>query len=196
MRTLLTVAALFYFAGGARADKIGPPESYKKTSADGTYVFVMLAPDADRDSGKELRETYKQSGLYKNDGSAKPLWTVDWYSRTAFVANDGVHVVRFAGPHTYAERLNPDRAQRVLTAADLKNESVSIVAKGKLVKEFTIGNFVDDVKALPKSVTFFRWSKLVRINDDKGQLEIETLDGNRVKVELATGKIAEKKKAE
>ena len=55
---------------------------------------------------------------------------------------------------------------------------------------------VDDVTVLPKSVTFFRWSKQIRINDDKQQLEIQTFDGNRIKVELASGKITEKKKAE
>jgi hypothetical protein len=202
----LTVVAVLCFAGGSRADKIGSPQSYKVVSADGKFVFVMLTlqpaeeelkvAEGNKSEIKTIRDTYKKSGLYKNDGSTEPLWTVDWYSREAAVASDGVHVVRFAGPHTYEERLNPDRTKRVLTENDLKKEALSIFAKGKLVREFSIADLVDDMKSLRKTVTFFRWMKQSKIDDDKGQLEVVTLEGNRIRIDLATAKIVEKKKAE
>lgn len=196
MRTpFFTVVALLGCASGARADKIGPPESYKTASADGKFVFVMLSPDMDQKDATGLREAYKQSGLYK-DGSKEPLWSVDWYARSVAVASDGVHVVRYGGPHAYAERLNPDRSKRVMTAADLKKEALSVFAKGKLVKEFTIGDFVTDPAALTHSVTFFRWHKQAKLIEDKLQLELLTLEGNRVLLDLATGKVLEKKKPE
>jgi hypothetical protein len=188
MRALLTLGAALAFAPAARADKIGPPESYKTYSADKAFVFVMIAP------GGGMFDIYAQSGLYKNDTSTEPLWTVEWYARSVAVANDGKHVVRYAGPHAYEEARNPDRTKRVVTDADLKKEALSVFAKGKLVKTFAIGDFVTDAKALPHSVTFFRWHKLARLDDYKGRLTVDTLDGTRAIVELATGKIVETKK--
>jgi hypothetical protein len=199
MRAFLffAVAAVLCSASESRADKIGPPESYKVVSPNGKYVFVMLAPDTvPGDANNPLRATYKRSGLYKNDGSADPLWTVDWYSRAVVLPSDGVHVVRVPGPHTYTERLNADRTKRVLTAADLKKEALSIFAKGKLVREFTIGDFADDPQMLRKTVTFFRWQKQIKFIEGDKQLEVVTLDGNRAVIDVATGKIVEKKKAE
>jgi hypothetical protein len=176
-------------ASPSRADKIAPPTSYKVASADGKFVFVMLAPKA------EAFEDYTKSGLYKQ-GSSEPLWTVDWYARRVAVASDGVHVVRFAGPHTYEERLNPDRSKRVITEKDMKKEALSIFARGKLVKEFAIGDLVEDSKGVVRSVTFFRWQKESRIVDDKKQLEVVTLDGTRVLIDLPTGKVVDRKKPE
>jgi hypothetical protein len=197
MCVFAAVVAMLCSAAESRADKIGSPESYKVVSPNGKYVFVMLTTGTiPGDANNPLRATYKQSGLYKNDGSADPLWTVDWYSRAVVLPSDGVHVVRIPGPHTYTERLNEDRSKRVMTAADLKKEALAVFAKGKLVREFTIGDFVDDVTRLKKTVTFFQWVKQRKLNDDKGQLEIVTHDGNRAVVDLATGKIVEKKKAE
>jgi hypothetical protein len=80
---------------------------YKEVSLNGQYVFVMLGilptpaddpawryeePRVRKDA--EIRRVYPQSGLYRNDGSAAPLWTVDWYAFKVFVASDGVHLVR------------------------------------------------------------------------------------------------------
>jgi hypothetical protein len=191
MRTPLFVALVVTlgFATQSQADKIGPPTSHKVASADGKFVFVMLVPKA------ETFEDYTRSGLYQQ-GSNKPLWTVDWYAQRVAVASDGVHVVRFAGPHTYEERLNPDRSKRVITEKDMKKEALTIFAGGKLVKEFAIGDLVEDTKGVVRSVTFFRWQKESRIVDDKKQLEVVTLDGTRVLIALPTGKIVERKKPE
>jgi hypothetical protein len=190
MRAILltSLTAVLCLAASVRADKIGPPESYKRVSADKKFVFVMLAPKAESVDG------YKRSGMYKNDGSTEPLWAVDWYRRSAAITADGAYVIRYGGPHTYEERLNPDRSMRVVTGKDLKKEALAIVAKGKVVREFSIGDFADDPKALTKGATFFHWQKAVKLNEGKGQLEVTTLDGNHVLIDLATGKIIEKKK--
>ncbi len=49
----------------------------------------------------EIRAKYSQSGLYRNDGSAEPLWTYDgrWGSGTPIIAPDGEHVI-FEGDWT------------------------------------------------------------------------------------------------
>ena len=125
MRTSLFVALVvpLAFVTPSRADKIAPPKSYKVASADGKFVFVMLVPGAVAFDG------YTRSGLYRQ-GSGELLWTADWYARRVAVASAGVHVVRFAGPHSYEDRLNPDPGKRVVTAKDLKKEALSVFAQG------------------------------------------------------------------
>jgi hypothetical protein len=191
MRVSLFVALVVAlgFATPSRADKIVPPRSYKVASADGKFVFVMLLPKAASFEG------YTRSGLYKK-GADEPLWTVDWYARHVAVCSDGVHVVRFGGPHGYEERLNPDRNKRVVTQKDLKKEALTIFARGKRVKEFAIGDLVEGTEGVRKGVTFILWKKGSKIVDDKKQLEIVTLDGARILIDLPTGKVVERKKPE
>ena len=40
----------------------------------------------------EIRKRYDRSGLYLNDDSVEPRWTVAWYSKGAEFASDGVHL--------------------------------------------------------------------------------------------------------
>ena len=60
--------------------------------------------------------------------------------------------------------------------------------------EVSIGELVDDPTQLPKSVSHLKWAKQIKLNDDARQVEIITLDRNRVLIDLATAKIVEKKK--
>lgn len=206
MRTgalFLSLLGLCGFATDSRADKTGPPTTYKTGSADGKFVFVMRAPGTTEDElkfgnenhqklVKEIRDTYPKSGLYKS-GSQEPLWTVDWYKSSVRVASDGVHLIRFGGPHVLEERTK-DKKERAITNNDLKQEALSVFAKGKLLREFSVGDLVDDPKQLRMSVSHFMWMKQTKILDDKQQLEVLTLDGNRVLIDIATAKIVEKGK--
>lgn len=200
----LTAVALLGSAGPVRADKVGPPSTYKVTSADGKYVFVMLSPlPAEQELArynedhqkvvKAIRDAYARSGLYRNDGSKDPLWTVDWYGRVVWIASDGVHVVRHGEPADLEEARQ--QKPRSITANDLKQEAISIFARGKLLRRFSIGELVDDPKRLTMSVSHFMWLKQARLIDDKKQLEVTTHDGNRILIDLPTAKILEKTKA-
>jgi hypothetical protein len=204
----LAVAAVLCLVESSRADKPGPPRSHKVVSTDGKFVFVVLSPWPaekelqgfdEKSELKKLRDTYQQSGLYKNDGSKEPLWAVDWYRRPVAIVSDGsvdgVRVIRYGGPHVYEQRLNKDLAARVLTENDLKKEALSVIADGKVLREFSIGEFVDDPKSLSKGATFFMWMKQSKLIENKKQLEIVTHDGNRVLIDLAAAKILEKAKA-
>jgi hypothetical protein len=204
---LLAVVALLCFEGQSRADKKGPPHSRKEVTGGGKYVFVMLAPQPVEEEIKSygnedaknaviaMRNVYKQSGLYKNDGSAEPLWTVDWYGPVT-VLSDGEHLVRWGQPGLEQFRDKVDRKTREITENDMKQEAISIFAKGKLVREFKVADFADDRKALKMSVTMLLWRKEHKLDEAKKQLELVTNDGNRVRIDIATGKILEKKKAE
>ncbi|HEV3447402.1 MAG TPA: hypothetical protein VG099_22365, partial [Gemmataceae bacterium] len=67
---------------------------------------------------------------------------------------------------------------------------------GKLLREYSIGELIDQPKMLTTSVSHFRWMKSMRIIEDDKQLEIITQDQNRILLELATAKVVQKKKVE
>lgn len=98
----------FWMATSGVAAEVGPPpRDYAVPSPDGRYLFVMLEPREfkleEKDEEKSvphtetLREKYLSSGLYHNDGSKTPLWTVDWYANKVFVLSDGRRLIRFGG---------------------------------------------------------------------------------------------------
>src|SRR2546428_329551 len=124
--------------GPALADSPAPPRSYKKVAAGGKYVFVMIAPgtveedvwrwNEETAAGiRKIRRVYPRSGLYRNDGSTEPLWTVDWYAHGVEVASDGVHLIRH-GPW----------------ASSTDQEAISFFANGKLLRTYLIRELVDN----------------------------------------------------
>jgi hypothetical protein len=136
---------------------------------------------------RALRTLYTKSGLYKNDGSKEPLWTVDWYKSPVVVADDGLHLIAFGRWPYFKEAMTkpPD-------AEALKREALSFYAKGKLLRTYSIGELVDTPALLPRSVSHFRWLKSSAILDVSRQFEVITQDGNRVLFEMATGKLLNK----
>jgi hypothetical protein len=202
---LLAAVAVLCSGGESFADKKGPSRSSQKEVANGKYVFVMLAPTTleeelrghTTEEGKNqtiaIRNVYKKSGLYKA-GSAEPLWTVDWHAPVT-VLSDGVHLIRWGQPGLEQARAKVDRKTREITEDDLKQEAISIFAKGKLVREFKISDLADDRNKLRASVTMLLWRKSHKLDEDKKQLEVVTHDGNTVLIDIPTGKIIEKKKA-
>jgi len=195
MRTLplLVVLALISVIEPARADKPAPPLSKKITSANGKFVFVLISPSAKVDEifkNEAIRAYYAKSGLYKNDGSKEPLWTVDWFRYKVDVAEDGEHVIRHGD---WPNRPNGMK-NSIITKEDLKQEGVSFFAKGKLLREYSIGELVDDTSKLSTSVTHFMWRAESRLIDETKTLELRTYDGNRFRFDITTAKILEKKR--
>src|SRR5438105_3326431 len=80
--------------------RLGGRVTYATPTPDQQYLFVMIAPRTKNPHPKlqPEKEPHEQdlyakygrsgSGLYRNDGSTSPLWTVDWYSYRVFPAND------------------------------------------------------------------------------------------------------------
>ena len=116
-RNVLALAAVGLFSGLIAAQAFGGlnawSRSWTKGSDDGRFLLVMIAPvttgeeleslssSRSLDAEQTLREVaairarYSQRGLYRNDGSTQPLWTMSFQSEffEAFVAPDGRHVV-------------------------------------------------------------------------------------------------------
>jgi hypothetical protein len=189
--TTISLLVLLLASGeAARADKPATPATRTETIANGKFLFVVLCPEfLETERGKAIRAMYPQGGLYKNDGSKEPLWTIDWYREQVAVLPDGVHMVRYGNwPVRKAGPKDPTIAKD-----ELKQEAVSFFAKGKLLREYPIEELIDDPTKLPRSVSHFRWMKASKLIEDRLQLEVITFDGNRIRFDLASGKIIEKK---
>jgi hypothetical protein len=118
-----------------RADSQAPPFDYAIFTEDKNYIFIMLVPPKETTQMDEvsskgppyyptviydsdepwengtvqapdyLRIKYPCSGLYRNNGSSTPIWTVDWYSYSFYLFPDGEHLVR-RGPWNSIEDKN------------------------------------------------------------------------------------------
>jgi hypothetical protein len=181
-RHLLFVAivavALFCAPSPAFADSPAPLISYKQVSPGGAYVFVMLGDPRDdsvpgRVPSRKIRQTYPASGLYPNDGSTVPLWTVDWYAHKVDVASDGIHLVRH-GPWAMAT----------------SDEAVSFFANGQLVRSYIVNWLVDDKSRLSRSVSHhFMWESSNQFDDAHLEYTVQTVDGNTFTFDVSTGQI-------
>jgi hypothetical protein len=102
---LFNVGFVFALAQNANAGLVGD-ESWREVSADGRFVLVMISPDptevnwlarwpSQQSEVLEIREKYETSGLYRNDGSAEPLWTIPYHLPVyeVYVSPDGQQVL-------------------------------------------------------------------------------------------------------
>jgi hypothetical protein len=107
--------------------------SYTAETAGKKYVFVMRRNDGGDDY--LVGDKYKWSGMYRNDGSTAPLWTVDWKQRV-FLPDDGKHVVRF-GSRRYS--------------ATYREEAFTFVSEGKSIKSYQVRDLIAFPYLLPHS---------------------------------------------
>lgn len=169
----LIVGMLLTFAPCVKADSERPPQDYVKETENGRYVFVMLAPERwSRYSTGEIRKTYKQSGLYRNDGSTTPLWTVDWFSYGVYPSSDGRHVVRM-GPWAY----------------DVNQLAVAFYKDGRELRAYSIKDLVRDESKLRHTVSHFFWQSSLRYDDKRGMLFLTTVDDRSYRFSVKTGEI-------
>lgn len=193
-RAGLAVLVALVTAPSARADSPASPYTYRVTSANGKYAFVMLSPNSVDDECREwneataaeirrLRCEYAVSGLYPANESARALWTVDWYRHGVEVASDGVHLLR-GGPCPYLPRDRDGPGSE-----ELATEAVSFFANGRLIRTYSIGELVDRPDELPRSVTHFNWLREASLDDERSEYTVVTLDGNRFVFDLRTGDI-------
>lgn len=147
-------------------------------------------------------EKYPANGLYRNDGSTEPLWTVDW-SNIALPLNDGRHAIRFgrggASPHT-----------------GYSNESFAFLCDGKVLKSYAVRDFVEFPTLLPHSVCpgFAVWgaaspsqqlqfvlngnqplpSEFPAPDENAHTILINTLHGDRFVFDYTTGEIVSERR--
>lgn len=164
-------------------DTAALPHSYATPSANGKFVFVMLAPvEADREGitlgaeeraeARRVRAKYPASGMYLNDGATTPLWTVDWYHHSVLVASDGVHLVRF----------DP-------WVSDRSDEAFTFFAGGEAIRTYKVSDLVDIEAVLPQTVSHFEWEGDIHLDDEKRVLAVTTLSKEKYVFDYATGEL-------
>jgi hypothetical protein len=121
---------------------------------------------------RAVRSTYPRSGMYRNDGSITPLWTVDWYAKRVDVASDGVHLVRH-GP--WASRTT--------------DEALTVFANGAALRGYRVNELVDLPFLLPHSVSHFDWVDTEGFDDANMRYRVKTLDGNSFVFDVKSGQI-------
>ena len=138
-------------------------QPYTLETADKKYIFVMLRSGGRQDALLPLSGKYPQSGLYLNDGSRIPLWTVDWLG-FVILPPDGIHLVR-RGPWARHE--------------DGYNvEALSFFANGKLLKRYSVRDLVDFPWLLPRSVSHYAWEQVLPANSPFDKVTFRLLDGS------------------
>jgi hypothetical protein len=158
--------------------------SYKKEVGNGQYVFIMLAVkgapllEPDQPPVSPSGTVYPASGLYRNNGSVAPLWTVDWYDHEEdiYVFADGQHLIR-RGPW----------------ASNMSDLALAFYENGKLLQSYSIADLVEDESRLPHSVSHFKWAADISFNDSRNQLIVETYDGQRYVFEVKPGRVSKQK---
>lgn len=180
---VLLVGALVLLWGPVRADSFVLPHSYTVVPPGEQYVFVMLALVAPEDDGagmpagpaaqiQHIRRTYTISGLYRNDGSTTPLWSVDWYTYHVDVASDGIHLVR------------PGSGSR--SADDV---AVTFLAYGQPLRSLRIADIVDVPWLMPRHNGQMMWQADWQFDDQAMTHTIRTSHGEQVVFDVATGGI-------
>jgi hypothetical protein len=179
-RFIVAMIAIATVLQHCKADGQAPPWTYKKTSHDLRYLFVMIAPVTGNGGTQreisskeaEIRNTYLHSGMYHNDGTAKPLWTVDWYAYDVDIASDGIHIVRWGS-----------------ATSNLESEVISFFSNGMLTRSYSARDLVDIPLLLPRSYSHFQTVQDKRLDDTKGEYVLKTHDGNTFVFDLRTGEV-------
>lgn len=179
--SLLGLASLF-FVSGVRADSPSSPSDYTVVSGNGQYILVMLADNAKGAYNQRghtipeasIRAKYSQAGLFKNDGSTTPLWTVDWYSFSVELSSDGQHLVQY-GPWAWSDNYDE------LALAFHEN--------GKLLTGYSVSDLVANPSDLPHTVSHYFWLKDASFDDARSELLIETHTGEKYVFDVRTGQV-------
>jgi len=170
----ISVAVLFLHA---QAFALSPAQERDFKETTGNYVFVMLAPNHPGgwvQHDPEMRKIYKQSGLYRNDGSSTPLWTVDWYAFEVFPHFDGEHLVRMGGSWT----------------ASTDHLAVSFYKNGKEIKSYRIKDLVHDESQLSRIIGYlYDWRGEIKYDSINAVLFLKTLDNQAYRFSIRTGEI-------
>lgn len=162
-------------AQASASDAAAPRASYRRKV--GPYTFVMLA------SGSKPMKTakgraYPYSGLYADNGSTAPLWTVDWYGQEVYLLPDGEHLAR-------VEHRVPLRNGR----ADQGAPAVVVYERGRSVKQYALQDLDLEDGAVQLGKETARWAHSAKLIAERGVLRITTMDDEMLEFSMTTGEL-------
>ena len=188
--TIIAIVLVAIAAPTAFADQEGTGLPYTATTPDGKHIFRMLA-------SYEVGAPYPSSGMYLNDGSTVPLWTVDW-NAFAFVPSGGQYLVR--------------KGNWAPWSGTYREEALTFFSNGQPLKTYTTAELIDFPWLLPHTVSHYGWQPAwtpserddyaalthawqrysnasVKFDDENQRVYIVTLLGDRFTFDLRTGEI-------
>jgi hypothetical protein len=115
-------------------------------------------------------ELYPSSGLYPDNDSTTPIWSIDWYARSVILSSDGRYLIR-RGPWAST----PD------------NLAIAFYDRGKLLQAYSVSDLVRNPSGLPHSVSHFKWQKEGYLDYEKGILHLTTLGYEIYEFDITTG---------
>jgi hypothetical protein len=171
MKFILSLLGLLLLVPAAQA-KLGPSVSSKQVLGNGKFLLVMLYPPENTgNKDNPLNKAYPQSGLYPNDGSNQPLWTLDQpFEGQMFLSADGNFLANIVFP------------------AVRKGDGIRFYHKGKLLRAYKVEELAraDSIQdACPSCL----WSGNVSFHDADEILKVESRDGRNWRFKLRTGKV-------
>ncbi|HKZ55002.1 MAG TPA: hypothetical protein VJ123_05955 [Anaerolineales bacterium] len=165
---LLVPASISVFADWPRI-----PYDYTQLAPGGRFVFVMLTPEEERQV-PSIRSQYPEAGMYRNDGSATPLWTVDWYSFKVDLTSDGVYLVRWGPWPGWGE---------------FGELALAFYRNGHKLKSYKVRDLVAIPELLPRSASHYQWLKSALFNDAARVVKVETYNGETYAFDVTTGAV-------
>ncbi|MEZ0371094.1 MAG: hypothetical protein ACAI44_18515 [Candidatus Sericytochromatia bacterium] len=177
---ILTVGLTAWCFSGLITDAVActtfPPMDYTEITRNQKFILVQFA-DAIYFFGAdfELRRKYRYAGLYPNNGSSVPLWTINWYADgNVYPVSDGIHLVKV----NYSPRPEEETA-------------VSFYRRGKLLKSYKFLDLVNEVSHLTSDSMCSRidWIDKLEYREDKGFLYIKTKDGIQYRFSIYSGEV-------
>jgi hypothetical protein len=179
-KQVIATTLLVLLAADASAYKPARPKSHTTTSPDGRHIFVMLSSDPIDEElqhwneqmvpgVRALREKWSKSGMYRNDGSAEPLWTVDWYAYVVSVPSGGEYVVRYnAGGWSWQGQ-----------------PALAFYRRGELVRSYEI----DELVTVPALIEHGDWLGRWGLDDGSMTVRVTTETEDRCVFDVRTGEM-------
>jgi hypothetical protein len=143
---------------------------------DNRYTLVVIQKEFEKHypfvASTEIRDRYKVPGLYPNDGSVQPIWTMDFeteygsrFGGRLYTSFDGKHLVSVADTFIYSPLL--------------------FISDGKVIKEYNHQELGADTSN--SADCRYEWIKEVSFSQSRGILTVEHLNGSKLSFSIYTG---------
>jgi hypothetical protein len=119
------------------ADKEKVNDQYSVTSPNGKYIIELIPSANFGEAGKGF--AFAVEDTHRRD----TLWSVDWFAKKVFLADDGSHLVRL-GPWAKDKK-------------GLTDKAIGFYNKGKVVKQYLVKDLVKDKKSISATVSHYTW---------------------------------------
>jgi len=120
----------------------------------------------------------KVTTIYRVNANGFPsvLWTMRGWFEVGALADDGKHLIVGCGGSLVPLSVNKDYPM------------IKFYKTDRCIKTVTLGELVQDLSALPRTVSHYRWGDFLGLDKD-GRYVVQTVEGRRLAFDVTTGKL-------